>query len=128
MTQKTTELIHVQAESRYIEDQSDPGANEYVFSYTIKLTNLGAASPKLLRRHWIITDGMGRTQEVKGDGVVGKQPVLDPGQSFEYTSFCPLNTSTGTMRGFYEMIDMKDGREFKIEIPQFFLVEPSSFH
>lgn len=128
MTQKTTEEIQIQVESRYVEDQSSPKTNEYLFTYTIRLTNLGSKMPQLLRRHWIITDGMGRIHEVKGDGVVGKQPVLEPGHSFEYTSFCPLSTATGTMKGFYEMVDTQDGREFKIEIPQFFLVEPGSFH
>jgi ApaG protein len=128
MTQMTTEEIQIQVEARYVEDQSSPRTNEYLFTYTIRLTNMGEKSPRLLRRHWIITDGMGRIHEVKGDGVVGKQPLLEPGNTFEYTSFCPLTTSTGTMKGFYEMVDTLSGREFKIEIPQFFLVEPSSFH
>ncbi len=124
----STESIQVETQSRYLEDESDPQQNEYIFSYTIRLTNTGNGLPKLLRRHWIITDGHGRTHEVRGDGVIGKQPVLEPGKPFEYTSFCPLNTTTGTMTGFYEMLDTESGREFKIEIPQFFLVEPSSFH
>ncbi len=128
MIQKTTEEIQVQVESQYVEEQSSPQTNEYLFTYTVRLTNLGGQKPQLLRRHWIITDGMGRIHEVKGEGVVGKQPVIEPGECFEYSSFCPLNTSTGTMKGFYEMVDTKNGREFKIEIPQFFLVEPSSFH
>jgi len=128
MTQKTTEFIRIDVQTRYLEDQSIPEQSEYLFSYTIRLTNLGAGTPQLLRRHWIITNGNGLVHEVRGEGVVGKQPVLEPGQTFEYTSFCPLTTTTGTMRGHYEMIDTESGREFKIEIPQFFLVEPRSFH
>lgn len=128
MTEKTTESIQVQVQTKYLEEQSDPQENEFLFAYTVRLTNLGQKIPKLLRRHWIITDGHGRVHEVRGDGVIGKQPVLEPGKAFEYTSFCPLNTSIGTMKGYYEMLDTESGQEFKIEIPQFFLVEPGSFH
>lgn len=117
----------VTVDSRYVEDQSSPQDSRYFFSYRIRIANNGSRAVQLLNRHWIITDGVGRVEEVKGAGVVGMQPRLEPGASFEYESFCPLATPTGVMRGSYEMTD-DDGSKFDVEIPQFFLVEPNSFH
>lgn len=130
-SEKTTHNVKVQALSQYIPERSDPHLGEYFFAYTIQITNLGSIPVQLLGRHWIITDGQGRKQEVKGEGVVGEQPLIPPGESFQYSSFCPLETPTGTMQGTYQMIFVeagKHGGNFDIEIPRFFLIEPSSFN
>jgi ApaG protein len=111
----------------YLADQSEPGKDQYVFAYTIKVTNAGNVSSKLVSRHWIITDADQRVQEVKGLGVVGQQPVLKPGESFEYTSGTSLPTSVGTMRGVYQMV-AEDGHAFDAEIPQFTLSVPRTLH
>lgn len=126
MSKKLTQGILVEAESFYVPEQSSPEENHYFFSYRIQIKNESDQKAQLLNRHWIITDGHGRIHEVKGPGVIGKQPELEPGQSFEYESFCPLETPTGLMKGFYEMKSSK-GDSFLVEIPAFFLVEPSSF-
>ncbi len=123
----TTHHISVEALSTYIRDQSLPQEGRYFFSYRIRITNNRKDSIQLLSRHWIITDGRGRIEEVRGAGVIGQQPRLGPGESFEYESFCPLPTSTGTMKGSYEMLN-DQGERLEVEIPQFFLVEPGSFH
>lgn len=125
--QQTTEGIEIEVESTYVPEQSDPEKQNYFFSYTIRITNKGDKPAKLVSRHWIITDGFGRVREVEGPGVVGNQPRLEPGESFEYTSYCPLPTPTGTMSGSYTMT-RDDGESFKARIPQFFLVEPNSYH
>jgi len=111
----------------YLPDQSDEAGNRFVFSYTITITNLGHSSAKLISRHWIITDANNHVQEVRGQGVVGEQPLLKPSQSFEYTSGTVLTTQVGTMRGSYQM-QAEDGAQFEVDIPQFVLSVPRVLH
>ena len=110
-----------------MEEQSDEVENRFVFAYTITVSNEGEQTVKLLRRHWIITDSNNHIQEVKGKGVVGEQPVIHPGQSFEYTSGTVLATQVGTMSGSYQMA-LDDGAEFSVNIPQFVLSVPRVLH
>ncbi len=119
--------FEIQAKVVYVENQSRPQQGYYFFAYKILITNKGNASAQLMNRHWIITNAFGHTEEVRGPGVIGLQPHIQPGQTFEYESACPLNTSTGSMKGVYSFID-KEGSEFQVEIPEFFLVEPHSLH
>jgi ApaG protein len=119
--------IRVEIETRYIESQSDPAANRYVFSYTVTISNKGHLSAKLLTRHWIITDANGKVQEVRGEGVVGEQPELAPGESYQYTSGTLIETSVGTMGGSYQMVD-ETGEPFDAEIPEFVLSAPRTLH
>ena len=119
--------ISVAVQSAYLADQSDPTRNQYVFAYTITITNTGAVAAQLISRHWIITDGDHHVQEVKGLGVVGQQPLLKPGESFEYTSGSHLPTPVGTMRGTYQMV-AEDGRTFDASIPPFTLSVPRVLH
>ena len=119
--------ITVAVKSAYLADQSDPSRNQFVFAYTITITNAGAISAQLISRHWIITDSEHQVQEVKGPGVVGQQPKLQPGESFEYTSGTSLPTAVGTMRGTYQMI-AEDGRTFDADIPLFTLSVPRVLH
>ena len=119
--------ITVAANAAYIADQSDPSKNQYVFAYTITVTNTGAVAAQLISRHWIITDGDHHVQEVRGLGVVGQQPLLKPGESFEYTSGTHLPTPVGTMRGTYQMV-AEDGRTFDASIPPFTLSVPRVLH
>lgn len=123
----TTHQVSVEAISTYIDSQSLPQEGRYFFSYRIRITNHRQDTVQLLNRHWVITDGHGRIEEVRGPGVIGQQPKLAPGETFEYESFCPLPTATGTMKGSYEM-STDQGNRIEVEIPQFFLVEPSSLH
>ncbi|MDH3949307.1 MAG: Co2+/Mg2+ efflux protein ApaG [Gammaproteobacteria bacterium] len=120
-------LIDVSAVSAYLVDQSSPEAGEFAFAYTITITNKGEQGARLLSRHWIITDGNSEIQEVKGDGVVGEQPMLPPGASFEYTSGTLMPTPMGTMRGSYQML-ADDGTMFDADIPQFSLVAEKTLH
>jgi ApaG protein len=122
-----TEGVRVRVEARYSPDHSDPRRSEWFFLYTITLTNEGDATCQLLTRHWIIENATGKVEEVQGPGVVGEQPVLEPGGSFEYTSGCPLDTPFGSMRGTYQMI-REDGSEFEAEIARFELREPGAVH
>ncbi len=122
-----THRVRVQVTSRYEAQRSQPRDNHWFFSYTIVIRNEGDRTVQLLSRHWIITDANGRIQEVRGPGVVGKQPTLAPGASFEYTSFCPLTTSFGTMHGSYQMVG-EDGSHFDVEIAPFALGEPHSIN
>ena len=122
-----TEGVHVHVTARYSEEHSTPLSNHWFFLYTIRITNEGDGRVQLLSRHWIITDATGRVREVQGEGVVGQQPVLDPGETFEYTSGCPLETPFGAMEGTYEMI-REDGERFEARIGRFELVEPASVH
>ena len=115
--------IDIQAVSRFLADQSDPADERYVFAYTIRLQNLGSQAAQLISRHWVITDGNGKEEEVRGDGVVGKQPVLEPGQSFEYSSGAVIETAVGSMRGSYQM-QAEDGTQFDASIPTFTLSVP----
>src|SRR5450759_3071725 len=125
MTDKKKYDIRVTARSAFLPEQSDEQAERYVFAYTIRITNEGAASAQLISRHWIITDAANQIQEVRGLGVIGEQPVLRPGESFEYSSGSSLPTAMGTMRGSYQMV-AEDGTQFDAEIPSFTLSVPSS--
>ena len=120
---ETTRSITVTVEPTYLEDQSSPTEDRYVWAYHVRIENNGAETVQLRRRHWRITDGLGRTQEVRGPGVVGEQPILGPGQSFEYTSGTPLTTPSGIMVGSYEM-ETRQGENFLIAIPAFSLDSP----
>lgn len=113
----------MEVESAFVPERSDPARKRWFFSYTIHITNEGRETAQLVSRHWIITDGDGDAEEVRGPGVVGKQPVLAPGESFEYTSACPLGTNFGTMHGTYQMIT-EGGERFDVEIAPFALAEP----
>jgi len=117
----------IQTQVNYLPDQSDELDNRFVFSYTISITNLGNIAAKLISRHWIITDAHHHVQEVRGQGVVGEQPLLKPNQSFEYTSGTVLTTQVGTMRGSYQM-QAEDGTQFDVEIPLFVLSVPRVLH
>ena len=119
--------ITVAVKTAYLPDQSDPARSTYVFAYTITITNTGEVAAQLISRHWIITDADRQVQEVKGLGVVGQQPLLQPGESFEYTSGTSLATAVGTMRGTYQMV-AGDGKTFDAEIPQFTLSMPRVLH
>lgn len=118
----TTRGIHVAVRSRYVPERSEPGVG-WFFAYTVSIANRGAVKAQLMSRHWVITDANGRVEEVDGPGVVGEQPVLAPGESFEYTSACPLPTSFGTMQGSYQMVT-DEGEAFDAEIAPFTLAEP----
>ncbi len=112
---------------QFIPEQSDPDDNRYVFAYTIAIRNIGSVPAQLVSRHWIITDANNQVQEVRGLGVVGKQPLLQPGESFEYTSGSSLTTPIGTMKGSYQMV-AEDGTHFDAEIPEFVLAIPRALH
>ena len=119
--------ISIDVETTYLDDQSEPREQRYVFAYTITIRNEGEVPAKLLTRHWIITDANGRVQEVRGDGVVGEQPYLKPGQGFRYSSGAVLETPVGTMQGSYQMI-ADDGAQFDAPIPAFRLAMPGLLH
>ncbi|MEF8697805.1 MAG: Co2+/Mg2+ efflux protein ApaG [Candidatus Accumulibacter sp. UW26] len=119
--------ITVSALPQYIAEQSDPVRGNYVFAYTITIENVGTVAAQLISRHWVITDANGEVQEVRGLGVVGRQPLLDPGEKFSYSSGCQLNTPVGTMRGSYQLTAV-DGRQFEAEIPVFTLAVPHVLH
>lgn len=119
--------IIIQTEVKYLSEQSDEAAEHFVFSYTISITNLGTVAAKLISRHWIITDAYNHIQEVRGQGVVGEQPMLQPAQGFEYTSGTLLATQVGTMRGSY-LMRTEEGEEFEVEIPEFVLSVPRVLH
>jgi ApaG protein len=119
--------IRVEVETAYLEDQSEPRERRYVFSYTITIRNEGDVPAKLLTRHWVITDANGRVQEVRGDGVVGEQPHLKPGQGFRYSSGAVLETPVGAMQGSYQMVT-DDGARFDADIPAFRLAMPGMLH
>lgn len=127
MYQQTTRHISITVTPKFLDNQSQPDEGRFVWSYTISLENRSGETVKLLTRHWIITDGLGRRQEVKGDGVIGEQPILRPGDKFEYTSGCPLNTPSGFMSGQYGMINAS-GEGFEIAIPAFSLDSPYDVH
>ena len=119
--------IRVEAMAQFLADESDPETDRYVFGYTITVENTGEVPAQLISRHWIITDADLRVQEVRGQGVVGEQPVLKPGERFQYTSGCALNTPVGSMRGSYRM-RADDGTEFDAAIPEFALAGPRTLH
>lgn len=118
-----TNGIRVHVTARYSQEHSQPREKHWFYVYTIEISNVGSETVQLLSRHWIITDAHGQVEEVKGPGVVGAQPVLAPGESFEYTSACPLPTPFGTMRGTYQMVG-RDGEEFDAEVAPFRLSTP----
>jgi ApaG protein len=117
--------LRVEVQPEYLPDQSAPGEGVYTFAYTITITNTGDVPAQLISRHWLITDGTGMTEEVKGLGVVGHQPLLKPGEAFQYTSGCRLRTASGLMRGSYFFV-AEDGERFDVPIPPFDLVDPSA--
>ena len=119
--------IEVTARVRYLAEQSDEAENRFVFAYTIKVSNQGEQAVKLIARHWLITDANQHVQAVNGKGVVGEQPVINPGQSFEYTSGTVLATQVGTMSGSYQM-SLDEGTEFTVPVPQFVLSVPRVLH
>jgi len=123
MSEAVTRHIRVRVETEYAPGRSNPAQSKWFFLYTIRVTNEGKETVQLLSRHWIITDALGEVMEVKGPGVVGKQPVLEPGQSFEYTSGTELTTPFGSMKGTYQMAN-DDKELFEVQIPQFTLSEP----
>jgi ApaG protein len=127
MNEPALNKIKVGVETRYIEDQSNPEQNYYVFAYTITIQNKGMQNAKLLTRHWVITDSNSKIQEVRGDGVVGEQPLLKPGEQFVYTSGTMLETAVGTMKGSYQML-ADDGSHFDAQIEEFVLSTPRVLH
>ncbi len=122
-----TEGIRVEVLSRHAPENSRPQQGEWVFQYTVRITNQGTDTVQLMNRHWIITDALEQVQEVKGPGVIGEQPVLAPGASFKYSSWCPLKTPTGMMQGSYQMV-RSNGEEFNVEIAPFGLKAAYTIH
>ena len=127
MEQTPDYRFEIAVRSIYIDDESEPDDNRYVFAYTITIRNVGTVSAQLLTRHWVITDADGKVQEVRGDGVVGEQPRLAPGEQFQYTSAALIETPVGTMGGSYQMM-ADDGVSFDTEIPLFRLSIPNILH
>ncbi|AFC84871.1 Co2+/Mg2+ efflux protein ApaG [Frateuria aurantia] len=127
MNSQSPYTIDVQVQTQFVPDQSRPDDNRYVFAYTITLRNIGSVGAQLLTRHWIITDANGKTEEVTGEGVVGEQPWMRPGDDFEYTSGAVLETSVGVMTGSYHML-ADDGTRFETPIPPFTLTIPRTLH
>jgi ApaG protein len=123
MYAETTRSLTVSVQPVYLDDQSSPGDNHFVWAYHVRIENKGSETVQLLRRHWKITDALGRVQEVKGAGVVGEQPILHPGDAYEYTSGTPLSTPSGIMVGSYQM-ETLSGERFDIAIPAFSLDSP----
>ncbi len=126
-SEAVTRGVRVRVKSTYDADRSRPSQSQWFFLYTIRIANEGTDTVQLLTRHWIITDATGHTEEVRGPGVVGEQPILAPGESFEYTSGCPLTTPFGTMKGTYQLIT-GGGDRFDAEIAEFELSEPYTVH
>ena len=127
MSEAVTRGVRVRVKSMYDAERSRPAQNQWFFLYTIRISNEGGQTVQLLTRHWIITDAAGHVEEVRGPGVVGEQPILAPGESFEYTSGCPLTTPFGSMKGTYQMVT-RDGECFDAEIAEFELSEPYTVH
>ncbi|HTO70526.1 MAG TPA: Co2+/Mg2+ efflux protein ApaG [Myxococcota bacterium] len=126
-SEAVTRGIRVAVRSRYVAERSRPMMNEFFFAYTIRISNEGRETVQLVSRAWLIEDAEGHVEEVRGPGVVGEQPVLGPGEAFEYTSACPLTTPFGSMRGTYQMVTA-NGERFEAEIARFRLAEPHSLH
>ena len=126
-SEAVTNRVRVEVESQYAPEHSHPPHHKWFFHYTVRISNEGDETVQLLTRHWIICDATGHIEEVRDKGVVGKQPVLRPGESFKYTSGCPLETPTGVMRGTYQMIT-EDGDPFDVEIAPFALHKPYTVH
>jgi ApaG protein len=119
--------VRVDVTTSYLAEQSDPGEDRFVFSYTITITNVGNVAAQLISRHWLITDANGNVQEVRGLGVVGHQPLLQPAENFQYSSGSALATAVGTMKGSYQMV-AEDGTQFEAPIPEFMLSMPRTLH
>jgi ApaG protein len=127
MSDTTTRGIRIQVKSTYLSDQSSPRDNHYLFAYHVRISNIGSETAQLISREWVITSAEGEVERVKGPGVVGEQPVLTPGSSFEYTSYCPLKTPVGSMQGSYQMV-MANGEKFDAAIAPFTLAAPHALH
>jgi ApaG protein len=127
MDEHTDYALEISVATQFLDEQSDPDGERYVFAYTIRIRNLGRLPAQLLDRHWVITDGNGKIEEVRGEGVVGEQPRLEPGEAFTYTSGAVLETAVGTMQGSYHMSG-DDGTEFEAPIPPFTLSVPRTLH
>jgi len=127
MSEATTNGVRIEVRTRFLEERSNPQVNKFLFAYTVTITNLEAMSVQLMSRKWVITDADGDVETVEGQGVVGEQPVLQPGQSFEYTSFCPLETPFGKMEGHYNMV-AADGSAFEATIAPFGLATPTTLN
>lgn len=126
-SEAVTRGVRVRVKSAYDPERSRPSQKEWFFLYTIQIANEGHETVQLLTRHWIITDATGHVEEVRGPGVIGEQPILAPGESFEYTSGCPLGTPFGTMKGTYQMVT-RAGERFDAQIAEFELSEPYTVH
>lgn len=126
-SQALTEGVRVEVWSKYIAEHSRPEVGQWVFGYAVRITNEGEETVKLVSRHWVITDGNGEVEEVKGPGVVGEQPMLFPGDSHEYTSFCPLATPVGSMEGSYQMVT-GSGETFDAQVAEFPLSDPRALN
>lgn len=127
MSETTTNGVRVRVTSRFLEERSNPQANKFIFAYTVTITNTESVTVQLMSRKWIIRDADGDIETVEGPGVIGEKPVLQPGQSFEYTSFCPLETPFGTMEGHYNMV-AADGSRFQATIAPFGLAIPGALN
>lgn len=127
-TQKSTQAsFEVFVKALYVPGESKPEQGYHFFAYRISIKNSGSLAAQLVSRHWRITDALGRVEEVRGPGVVGLQPRIQPGQTFEYESACPLSTSSGSMTGRYHMVD-DQGENFSVEVPEFYLIAPEALH
>jgi ApaG protein len=127
MDEHSDYALEISVATQFLDEQSDPDGERYVFAYTIRIRNLGRLPAQLLDRHWVITDGNGKVEEVRGEGVVGEQPRLEPGEAFTYTSGAVLETAVGSMQGSYHMSG-DDGTEFDAPIPPFTLAVPRTLH
>jgi ApaG protein len=127
MPELVTRDVRVRVQNEFVPERSSPTASEFVFTYKVQIANLGAETIQVMGRRWVITDAFGEYEEVAGEGVVGEQPVIRPGEEFRYSSFCPIKTSFGTMKGEFEVIT-DAGESFMVEIPEFVLAHPHSVH
>jgi ApaG protein len=125
--QMTKYELSVSVRPQFLPEHSNPDEQHFVFAYTVTIRNTGETTAQLLSRHWVITDGNNNVEEVRGEGVVGEQPVLRPGEAFEYTSGCPLGTPIGSMKGTYQCV-AEDGTRFEATIPEFVLSTPRTLH
>ncbi|MGE3302467.1 MAG: Co2+/Mg2+ efflux protein ApaG [Hyphomonadaceae bacterium] len=126
MYEAETSGVRIRVEPAYLDHESTPTENRYVWAYTIDIENHRTGAVRLVHRHWRITDANGFTQEVQGPGVVGEQPVIEPNSAYSYTSACPLGSASGMMVGAYDMIDLENGSRFQVDIPAFALDSPYS--
>jgi ApaG protein len=127
MSDTTTRGVRVEVRTAYVPERSSPTDAQYFFAYRIRISNVGEETVQLISRHWVISDGEGNLEHVRGPGVVGEQPVLEPGEAFEYTSFCPLPTPIGSMHGTYQMVTA-GGSKFEAEIAPFSLAVPTALN